>query len=128
MAILAGSRLRVVEAVKAWLAPAGITEGPLFRPGAKGGRVPDEPLAAEGVANIVKSDAKLAGLEPAEFAGHSLRAGFLTSAAEHGAEIFKMMEVSRHKERGCAEELRAPGGALQGARGSAVPLRVWRVR
>jgi hypothetical protein len=27
---------------------------------------------------------------------HSLRSGFLTSAAEHGA-LFKMMEISRHK-------------------------------
>ena len=31
------------------------------------------------------------------FAGHSLRSGFLTSAAEAGASVFKMMEVSRHK-------------------------------
>src|ERR1700750_3100111 len=28
---------------------------------------------------------------------HSLRAGFLTSAAGRGASIFKMMDVSRHK-------------------------------
>jgi hypothetical protein len=26
-----------------------------------------------------------------------LRAGFITSAAEHGASIFKIMDVSRHK-------------------------------
>jgi hypothetical protein len=31
------------------------------------------------------------------FAGHSLRSGFLTSAAGRGASIFKMMDVSRHK-------------------------------
>jgi hypothetical protein len=31
------------------------------------------------------------------FPGHSLRAGFLTSAAKRGASIFKMMDVSRHK-------------------------------
>jgi hypothetical protein len=29
--------------------------------------------------------------------GHSLRRGFLTSAAQAGASIFKMMDVSRHK-------------------------------
>jgi site-specific recombinase XerD len=97
VAILRGSRLRSVEAVKAWLAAAGITEGPLFRPVAKGGRVLAEALTAESVANIIKVHAKRAGFDPAEFAGHSLRAGFLTSAAEHGASIFKMMEVSRHK-------------------------------
>lgn len=32
-----------------------------------------------------------------EFAAHSLRAGFLTSAAAAGASISKMREVSRHK-------------------------------
>jgi hypothetical protein len=31
------------------------------------------------------------------FSGHSLRSGFLTSAAGKGASIFKMMNVSRHK-------------------------------
>jgi len=30
-------------------------------------------------------------------AGHSLRSGFLTSAAESGASIWKLSEVSRHK-------------------------------
>jgi hypothetical protein len=45
----------------------------------------------------VKHHATRAGLDPASFAGHSLRSGFLTSAAEHGASVFKMMEVSRHK-------------------------------
>ena len=33
----------------------------------------------------------------AQFAAHSLRAGFLTSAAGTGATIWKMQEVSRHK-------------------------------
>jgi hypothetical protein len=37
------------------------------------------------------------GLNPAEFSGHSLRSGFLTSAAARGASIFKMMDVSRQK-------------------------------
>jgi hypothetical protein len=31
------------------------------------------------------------------YAGHSLRSGFLTSAAEAGASVFKMAEVSRHR-------------------------------
>jgi hypothetical protein len=37
------------------------------------------------------------GLDPDAFSGHSLRSGFLTSAASNGASIFKMMDVSRHK-------------------------------
>ena len=37
------------------------------------------------------------GLDARTFSGHSLRSGFLTSAAANGASIFKMMDVSRHK-------------------------------
>jgi hypothetical protein len=36
-------------------------------------------------------------LDPGAFSGHSLRSGFLTSAAARGASLFKMMDVSRHK-------------------------------
>jgi hypothetical protein len=34
---------------------------------------------------------------PAIFSGHSLRAGFVTSALEHGADLFKVMDVTRHR-------------------------------
>jgi hypothetical protein len=46
-----------------------------------------------------------AGFIPAPWQATALRAGFLTSAGEHGASVFKMMEVSRHRSvdtlRGC---------------------------
>jgi site-specific recombinase XerD len=45
----------------------------------------------------VKAYARRAGLKVADFSGHSLRSGFLTSAAARGASVFKMMDVSRHK-------------------------------
>ena len=72
-------------------------EGPVFRPLRKGGGVLPVALSTKSVAEIVKGYAALAGLDPALFAGHSLRAGFLTSAAVAGASVFKMMEVSRHR-------------------------------
>ena len=49
------------------------------------------------VANVVQAYAARAGLDATVFSGHSLRSGFLTSAAANGASIFKMMDVSRHK-------------------------------
>jgi hypothetical protein len=88
--------LRPVEAVRAWLDAAGITEGPVFRPIAKGGGLLAGALTAQSVALVIKAHAERAGFDPAEHAGHSLRAGFLTTAAEHGAHVLKMMEVSRH--------------------------------
>lgn len=97
IAIPAGGKLRPVEAVQAWLDAAGITEGPVFRPIAKGGRLLPGALTAQSVALVIKAHTERVGLDPVDYAGHSLRAGFLTTAAEHGASVFKMMEVSRHR-------------------------------
>jgi site-specific recombinase XerD len=97
IAIPRGCRIEPVKAIEAWLAASGITEGFIFRPILKGGRIQDEPLSGHSAAALVKAYAKRAGLDPALFAGHSLRSGFLTSSAESGASILKMVEVSRHK-------------------------------
>jgi site-specific recombinase XerD len=86
-----------VAALKAWLGAAAITDGPVFRPVAKGGRIQATRLTDRSVADIVKAHASRAGLDPKLFAGHSLRSGFLTSAAARGASIFKMADQSRHK-------------------------------
>jgi hypothetical protein len=82
---------------KAWLQAAGITEGPLFRPVTKGGRLGTERLSDQSVCSIVKAYAERIGLKAADFGAHSLRTGFLTSAARRGASVFKMRDVSRHK-------------------------------
>jgi integrase len=86
-----------VAALKAWLEAAAVTESALFRPIAKGGRIRPMRLTDRSVADIVKAHARRAGLDPKQFAGHSLRSGFLTSAAARGASIFKMADQSRHK-------------------------------
>jgi hypothetical protein len=78
---------------EAWLAAAGISYGAIFRSVKKGGAV-GQRLPAQSVANIVKIYAERVGLDPALFAGHSMRSGFLTSAAKRGASIFKMMDQS----------------------------------
>jgi site-specific recombinase XerD len=96
IAIVRGSIACPVEALKAWRDAASITTGPVFRSIRKGGKVGAR-LSAQSVADIVKAHAENVGLDPVLFAGHSLRAGFLTSAAKRGASIFKMMDQSRHK-------------------------------
>lgn len=97
IAIPRGCRIEPVAAIEAWLAASGITAGPIFRPIAKGGHIQDAPLSGHSAAAIVKAAAKRVGLDPSTFAGHSLRAGFLTTAAEAGSSVLKMVEVSRHK-------------------------------
>ena len=96
IAIPRGTKLRPVNAVQDWLKAAKIEDGPVFRSIDRHGRI-GAALSAQSVALIVKRYAEAAGLDPQEFAGHSLRAGFLTSAAEAGADVLRMMEVSRHK-------------------------------
>ena len=49
------------------------------------------------MANVVKAYAGRAGLEASDFAGHSLRAGFVTSAAERGKRTERIMDHTGHK-------------------------------
>jgi site-specific recombinase XerD len=86
-----------VIAMRAWMQAAGITSGYVFRPFARGGRVLDRQLSDRAVANLVKAYATRAGFRAEDFSGHSLRAGAVTTAAESGAPLLKMAELSRHK-------------------------------
>jgi site-specific recombinase XerD len=86
-----------VKALREWLDAAGIVSGPLFRPINKSHTVSASRLTCRSVANIVKEYAGRAGFDAAVYSGHSLRSGFLTSAAGKGASIFKMMDQSGHK-------------------------------
>jgi integrase len=106
IAIPRGYRLRPVEAVQAWLQAASITTGPVFRRVTArrlGGRgkpvtelVGEEALTGHSVALTVKRHCRRAGLDPAEFSGHSLRSGYVTSCVENNAPIMKIAEQTRH--------------------------------
>lgn len=97
IAIVRGEVACPVAALQAWLQAAEITEGPLFRSIRRGGHVQAGRLTDRSVANIVKAHAERVGLDALQFSGHSLRSGFLTSAAKGGASLFKMMATSRHR-------------------------------
>lgn len=92
-----GLRIQPVRHVQTWIQAAGIESGYLFRTVHRGGHVKPQSITPAIVALRVKLYAKRAGLDPQEFSGHSLRAGFVTSAAESGASILKIQETSRHK-------------------------------
>jgi integrase len=89
--------LNVCGILKDYLQTSGITEGALFRPISKSGNLRPQTITDKSIAAIVKRYAQAAGLNPDDFGGHSLRSGFITSAAEAGANLFKIMDVSRHK-------------------------------
>ncbi|MDF2689740.1 MAG: integrase [Microvirga sp.] len=96
VAIPHGRAIRPVELLRAWLEAAGIESGPVFRSFAKSGRVRETAMCDRDVSRLVSRTAAAAGL-PAGFSGHSLRAGFITSAARQGVTVFRIREVSRHK-------------------------------
>ena len=94
--ILNGSTIRALEHLAAWCEAAGITSGRLFRSVDRHGRVGGA-LSDRSVARIIKGAAEAVGLDPERFSGHSLRAGFITSGAEAGADALLIAETSRHQ-------------------------------
>ena len=46
----------------------------------------------------MKRYATAAGLDPTTFSGHSLRAGFVTTAAERNVELTRIINVTRHRD------------------------------
>lgn len=91
-----GVSIRPLEHLNAWLKASEITEGLIFRRLNRHGHILGS-LSGSAVAEIVKLAAQNAGLNPRDFAGHSLRAGFITSGAEAGKDVLRIAEVSRHK-------------------------------
>lgn len=85
-----------VRALKAWTAAAGLTSGPIFRGVNRHGQVGGR-LSARGVARVVQRAAAAVGLEAATFGGHSLRAGFATSAALAGKSERAIMAQTGHQ-------------------------------
>jgi len=86
-----------VRVLRAWIEQAGIVAGALFRSINRHGRVLAKRLAPIDVARVVKKLALRAGLDPARYAGHSLRAGHATSAAIAGASERSIMNQTGHR-------------------------------
>ena len=81
-------------ALRDWLAAAKITEGALFRRlwGPKVG----PRLSPHAIAAIVKKRAGMANL-PGDFAGHSLRRGFVTEAGLNDLPLAQTMAMTGHR-------------------------------
>lgn len=86
-----------VRILQTWLEAVGVASGPVFLPINRHGKVRQSRLAPADVARIVKKLALRAGLDPAKYAGHSLRAGHATSAAVAGASERSIMAQTGHK-------------------------------
>ncbi|WP_342111191.1 site-specific integrase [Methylobacterium sp. SI9] len=55
-------------------------------------------LTTQAVADIIKRYCTAAGLDASTFGAHSLRAGYITTAAERGADLARIMDQSGHRD------------------------------
>jgi len=85
-----------IYALDRWLDAAELTEGRVFRSVSRHGKV-GESLGTRAVGEIVKRLAATAGLDADQYSGHSLRAGFVTAAADRGASIDRIMDHTGHQ-------------------------------
>ena len=85
-----------INAVKEWIATAGITEGNLFRSIDRHGNI-GKSMSDKAVAIVVKRTAEQAGLDPKDYSGHSLRAGYVTEGVNKGIPTHTIKKVTGHK-------------------------------
>lgn len=97
IAILEGRQILPISRLMKWLNVSRITSGPVFQTMRRGGSLRGNQLHHSDIPRLIKHYAKLIGLDDKEVAGHSLRAGFVTSAAAHNARLDKIMEITRHR-------------------------------
>jgi integrase len=116
-----------VRALQDWLATLRarrLADGPLFTRMDATGKPTDRRLSAQSVALIVKRIVAAAGLDPRQFSGHSLRAGFITAAALAGAQEHDIQRVSGHKSADVLRQyIRDSGVGQQRAQHAAFSLR-----
>ncbi len=86
-----------VKNLQKWLEISKIKSGPIFRRFTKGLSLTDKRLTDQSVVLLMKQYLNLAGIENKNFAGHSLRSGFATVAAESGADERSIMAMTGHK-------------------------------
>ena len=96
--VIEGSRIRPISRVRRWIGAVGLEDphAPLFMSMNCGGSLPARGIHPDNVNRIVKIWVERIGFDPSCYSAHSLRAGFVTSAARHGALVHKIMHVTRH--------------------------------
>jgi integrase len=114
-------KFHAADALRAWLHAAKIKSSFLFRSINRHGQL-GASISPKAIADIVKHRAALAGLDPAEFSGHSLRRGFVTEAGRRGITHAAAMALSGHRSARifngyyqAGDVLRNPAGDLLAA-------------
>ncbi len=86
-----------VTALQTWLDLASVSAGPLLRGVGKSNNPSARRLHPESVNNLVQQAVARAGIDPAPYSAHSLRAGFVTYAHLRGASDRAIAHQTRHR-------------------------------
>lgn len=86
-----------VRALLAWRGISGECGDASFHPIDWLDRVQSSRLSGDAVPIIIRDRMSAAGFDPTGFTGHSLRAGFATSAAKAGVPSYKIRQQTGHK-------------------------------
>lgn len=86
-----------VTALTQWRRFAGVVDGPLFRPVGKNNLAGHGRLHPESINTLVQKAVARAGIDPAPYSAHSLRAGFVTYAHLRGASDRAIAHQTRHR-------------------------------
>jgi integrase len=85
-----------VAAVTAWLERSKITQGAVFCPVTRYGHLQPVRLSGDAVSEVIRERLAAFGIDPEGYSGHSLRAGFATSAAQAGVSTLKIRAQTGH--------------------------------
>ena len=86
-----------VKALSEWLGTSGITSGAVFRRVGRYGNLLGQGLSPQSVALLVKQRVEAIGRNAQLYSGHSLRAGWVTSAARLGASTWNICQHTGHQ-------------------------------
>ena len=84
------------DALGAWFSASKITEGALFRRLHRNDRVGARAITGDHVARMLKRRAGITG----DWAGHSLRSGFVTESGRQGVPLGEVMAMTEHRSVG----------------------------
>ena len=94
---LAKCSARPDKARKDWLKQSLIQSGPVFRAISKGGKFRDHEMTRHAITQSIKTFALAAGMDPANYSGHSLHAGLATPSAKDGKPFHKIKAQTRYR-------------------------------
>lgn len=93
---LGRTRYCAVRALEDWLELAAIEDGPVFRRINRHHHIAVARLSGEAVSMVVKERLTQAAMNASTYSGHSLRAGFVTSAAQAGIASWQIRKQTGH--------------------------------